>query len=195
MKRISITVVEYIRTTLQHDIGAIVKINPYLAFFLIMSGIEFMGKCLSNKKSWHSGGCSQEDFETAICSLSKLEKYKKYTSELKKIKWKDGRTHFANPPISLYKGLRCSLLHAMLPSDKILLSDGHGEPKEGNEQLVIFIDTFYDDFKWACEELVAMNWPKKDKCQNFLTISEMKQNDFTHAVSGSTKSFINYKQI
>ena len=187
MKQKSITVVRYIETTLQHDIGAVVKIKPYLAFFLIMSGIEFMGKCLSNKKSWHSGGCSQEDFETAICQIPRFEKYKKYTSELRKRKGKDDKMHFINPPISLYKGLRCSLLHAMLPSSRILLSNGTGFLREENKKLVIFLDTFYDDFKVACRELVKMDWPQKDKHQNFLIINEMVKNDFTYAVSGSTK--------
>ena len=183
-----ITVEEYIRTTLKRDIDDIRESKPYLAFFLIASGVEFLGKCMSKNKSWQNVGTSQEDFETAICKLHAFEKYKKYTSELKKKKGKDGKRHFVNPPISIYKNLRCGLLHAMLPSGKIVLSDGTGSPKETTKRLTLYLDTFYADFCSACDELLRtpILWGKKDMTSIFLIVDETIEDGTIHSNSGNT---------
>lgn len=186
METKTISVENYINEVLLQDINDVKQEKPYLAFLLIAAGIEFLGKCLSKSKDWHSNGTSQKDFETAICKLKAFQKYRKYTRGLKRKNAKNHKMHLINPPISLYKSLRCGLLHAMLPGENIHLSNGQGVHNEIDGHLTLYLDTFYDDFSAACNELLEKNKIGKNLKEHFFTIGYYNKDGNQYAVTGET---------
>ena len=172
-----ITVEMYIRTTLKEEIKTIGKEYPYLGFFLMASGIEFLGKCINKSSDWQKSGESQKDFENAIAHFKSLKKYEQYTSKC---------NSSTIPTISLYKSLRCGLVHAMLPKDNIQLHIGqHKKNDVDNGILHLYFDSFYEDFSNACDELLSLkHWPGgKQKNDTFIIISI---DEFGNPSSGTT---------
>ena len=118
MKKNEVTVEEYIRNTLMKEIKEIGNTYPYLGFFLISSGIEFLGKCINPSSDWQQFGNSTDDFENAIDTFKSLNQYKRYTKR---------GDNGSKSAISLYSSLRYGLVHAMLPKDNLQLHKGSDE--------------------------------------------------------------------
>lgn len=182
MKPKKVTVEEYIQNTLMKEIKEIGDSYPYLGFFLIASGIEFLGKCLNPSSDWQESGKSLVDFEEAIMKFKSLNKYKRYTK-----KGDNGITS----AISLYSSLRCGLVHAMLPKDNLQLHKGNNESTskingvEKDGKLHLYFDNFFDDFSNACKELLSMSsWSSgKQKDDTFFIVSF---DDLGNPSSGTT---------
>ena len=88
-------------------------------------------------------------------------------------------------------------MHAMLPEDTIILSNGANKLEEENGHLTIYIDTFYDDFKKACDELIAGDkyWNGKKKDSTFFVVDEkISEDGQLHASTGKTSSINSVKQ-
>lgn len=129
------------------DIRSIHNTHPYIAFGLICTGIEFLGKCLDeqHKFSDYKPGLTSKQFNNAISKL--MPGYKKVNTRFK-----------------LYQTLRNSFLHALLPKEDIWLREkGNTKYKHlsiqkihGKDRLVIIIQDFYSDFDKACKALIKM---------------------------------------
>jgi hypothetical protein len=150
---------DFIRQVLIDELQDIVVKHPYLAFLLICSGIEFLGKCIdTNKQEWNWDFQYQKNnppFDNAIKNLFP-EKYEKALGDYK-----------------LRDQLRNGLTHALAPKNKIGLSqlkhDENGEitmdnhPFEQGGKLSLIIEYFYIDFVDACKKVLNMNFKKNDK--------------------------------
>lgn len=145
-----LTTKDFIKETLIAEIGDIVKSHPYLSFYLICSGIEFLGKCLDTSCTWDTTGKSARHFKSAIKSLFPAD----YHSEATK----------------LYKYLRCGLLHSQNAGYFRLteLKNFTGTtPIEQNKDVfdknIIILDYFYGDFVSACQKIVSQTFAPNDK--------------------------------
>ena len=172
-----VTVKEYIEQ-LPADIKPFVEHQPYFAFFIIASGIEFLGKCINDQKDWQTEKMSRTDFQNAINQLDSFVNYRNYLQGMN------------TDQIDLYSSLRCGLLHAMLPKSNILLMRGN-EPlkQDSNRKLLLSIETFYNDFCDACSEILSSKheskWAGKKKDDVFLYIADDQEQGYYQA-SGST---------
>jgi hypothetical protein len=141
---------EFIQATFINGLGKMIKDeNFYLAFIIMGTGIEYLGKCLTPENEWQKGGASRASFEKAIISLEALAPYRRLIKEY-----------------DLYDALRCGLAHAALPKYQITLSSTDAEAPhmyETNGRINLRCETFYDDFKKACEEVIAMDFSTADK--------------------------------
>jgi len=160
---------DFINQVLINEIQDIVIKHPYLAFLLICTGIEFLGKCIdTNNQNWDWNQKYQEinqPFDNAIKKLFP----KKYSLLLEKY--------------SLRDQLRNGMIHILAPKSKIGLSqlkhDKNGEilmknhPFEQNGKLVFIIEYFYIDFVDACKKVLRMKFDNNDKMNKaFLSIPD-----------------------
>jgi hypothetical protein len=81
--------------------------HAYLGFSLICEGIEFLGACL-DEYDWEEKGLSEKRFRLALDRLFP-QKYKNFNSRKSKY--------------DIYSNVRCSLVHCLRPSNKIVLSE------------------------------------------------------------------------
>ncbi len=140
-----VSVREFIEEYLIGHIGKIQKRQPYFAFVLMAIGIEFLGKCLNNHSDWnyYSKGQPARDFNKGM-QLSPMRKYKN---------------------LDLYHKLRCGLAHSLLTNNGLTLSNNEVGSTINSKQ-------FFQDFKAACREVLAMkNLPKKNLDSPFFTIA------------------------
>ena len=159
----------FINQVLINEMQDIVIKHPYLAFLLICSGIEFLGKCIDkNNQHWDWDSKYQKanpPFDNAIKELFP----KKYSLLLKKY--------------SLRDQLRNGMIHILAPKSKIGLTqlkhDKNGEiimknhPFEQNGRLLLVIEYFYIDFVDACKKVLRMKFDSNDKMNKpFLSIPD-----------------------
>lgn len=133
---------QFIQEVLIDEIGDITKRHAYLSFGVICSGIEFLGRCIS-EKSWDDRN-NKTPFLNAITTLFPTQ-YHQYKDEL-------------------YSSLRCGLHHLMTPG-KILITEKKNDPGNQwnksnhpishNGNIILVIEYFYDDFVSACEMVVS----------------------------------------
>lgn len=144
---------EFISKVLIKEIGEIKSHHPYLAFLLICSGIEFLGKCLS-KNDWQE--YSKEYFSNAIKDLFPETYQDKEIIEL------------------MRKDLRNGMVHALLPDSGVGLTEIKHDPdaeirkethpfKQG-KKWCFMIEYLYIDFVDACREVIRR---KKDESGKF----------------------------
>lgn len=121
--------------------------HPYVGFSLVSAAIEVLGGCLDNN-DWKKTGLSESRFRLAIKELFP-NKYDAYNL--------NGCTH------DLYAGLRCSLVHSLMPGTLISLSERKHEERAGvtgahlsiqNGKLLLIYEDLLSDFKKACEEVI-----------------------------------------
>lgn len=128
---------------IQNDHGQ----HKYLSFGLISQGIELLGS-LTDKWQVDERGKSKLRFDKALKEFfdSEYHPYMDNTSEF-----------------HLYTNLRCGLLHIVVPKKKIALGEigkdgGRYEHlsvydfQDGSRRLFLMAETFYDDFRKACEK-------------------------------------------
>ena len=151
---IPVSVQKFIKDVLIDQLSCVVKISPFLAFIMIGSGIEFLGKCIDNlyPLDWDKKGRSPKNFNYAIRNITPLKKYKDLIDRADKF--------------DLYDKFRCGLIHGLAPKESLSLS-------HGNEQKTIFdkqtgmvninIDEFYADFKLACEDVIGRKFEEPNK--------------------------------
>lgn len=145
----ALTPKEFIQATFINDLGRMITTqNYYLAFVIMGVGIEYLGKCLTPAKDWQAGK-SRTTFEKAVNTLEALAPYRRLLKEY-----------------DLYDSLRCGLAHAAVPKFQITLSSTDAEAPhmyEHNGRINLRCESFYEDFKRACEEVIAKVFPTNDK--------------------------------
>jgi len=156
------SVKNFIETVFVHQVGELVQTHPYLAFIVMASGIELLGKCL-RANSFEEKGVSRNRFEEAIQNLQAFTPYRGLVGK--------------NNQTDLYASFRCGLAHVMVPNSRITLSSKnemkhlqvHGNGKRVN----LRCEDFYEDFKKACAELFNMSGDIQRKLsQPFLSVPE-----------------------
>jgi len=114
---------------------------PYELFILISIGIEFLGAC-EDSEPWDKEGVSKKRFCNGIRLFS--DKYHEYD-------------------LFLYSKLRCGMAHVYAPVPGLGLSEDkhgainlveHGERDSAGYQLDLNVQSFYSDFKNACEYII-----------------------------------------
>jgi len=156
---------EFIQKELIDGIGKIVDDCPYIAFFAMAAGIEFLGKCQCVQDRWNLNGNSENYFNKG------LELFP---------------THYQN--IDLFHSLRCGLLHCCLPENQIALScEGNSFRKEiiyGEERTIIECNQMYNDFCNACKSIIDDNTAFVQKTeQPFYTIVD-------NSTTASTQTYL-----
>lgn len=103
----------------------ILQTHPYHAVAIITVGIEIIGKCFC-KGNYSNSGPSEDCFYAAIQKCSELAKYQYFniTKTIKKRRclfaWKQQKK-----TNELYAGLRCGMLHSLMPNGFKLVPDKH----------------------------------------------------------------------
>ena len=123
--------------------------HPYLASALMAIGIEFLGKCIRLKNinqtelyQLFEQNHSTNDFNLALQELQSLQKY----------------NNISLPNGNLYKVLRCGFCHTMLPKSNLILMEGNGNYSVNDGELTLYLESFYNDFERACNELINLHF-------------------------------------
>lgn len=141
---------DYIKEVLINEIKDITEKHPYLSFGVICSGVEYLGICLDDGSGWTDTRKSSRHFKDAIVELFPA--------------------HYTPLKDALYSSLRCGLIHSQLPGGYSLTEAR--KDKTGNlnyadhlikDSQVIVIEYFYDDFKNACEKIIAQQFSLNSK--------------------------------
>jgi hypothetical protein len=127
--------------------------HKYISFGLMSQGIELLGS-LGDKEEFNMDrpGESANRFNRGLNDFFGPE-YRPYTDK--------NNDHY------LYKNLRCGLLHIVVPKAKIALGEiakdkgiyehlNIYEFTDGSKRLVLLAETFYLDFKKACEQAIEL---------------------------------------
>ncbi|MFA5413238.1 MAG: hypothetical protein WC348_01720 [Patescibacteria group bacterium] len=156
---------EFIRITFLEQYRQISYKYPYLSFVLIGIGIEFLGKCLDENRSWQQSGFSAIHFNMAINEL--MPKYIPFNSQF-----------------NLCDSLRNGMTHALLPKHNIGLTHREEAKRYGNYhlkivngQLILVAEDLYDDFRKACNIIMECNFEKNNK-MNMDALSVPQDFDF-----------------
>ncbi|MCK9329999.1 MAG: hypothetical protein M0Q94_09020 [Candidatus Cloacimonetes bacterium] len=135
------------------EIGDVVNHHPYLAFLLISSGIEFLGKCIDTKnQEWDTNKNEQDEppFDKAIKELFP-EKYKIFLEKYNlRDQLRNGMSHMYTPKAKI--GLT-QIKHDH--DGKIKYKDN---PVEEDNKLTIVIEYFYIDFVNACKTVIEKDF-------------------------------------
>src|ERR1035441_1892650 len=104
----------------------------YLSFALICSGIEFLGKAADPEAIWRTYRAGGYHFKLALKKLM---------------------PGYGNHSNLLYKSLRCSFAHGLIPGPPVGLTHRQESKKYATKHLhvskggfVIVVEDFYDDF-------------------------------------------------
>ena len=160
---------DFIRKVLIVEMQDIATSHPYLAFLLICSGIEFLGKCIdTDNQNWDWDRHYQRKNPPFNKAINKLfpERYKELFHKYK-----------------VRDQLRNGLVHILVPKSKIGLTqvkhDLNGEimmkehPYELEGKLILVIEYFYIDFVDACKKVLGKEFGKDDKMNKpFLKIPQ-----------------------
>jgi hypothetical protein len=123
--------------------------HPYIGFSLIFAAIEVLGACLDDN-DWSKNGFSESRFRLAIAMLFPTT----YCQYNRKENQHD-----------LYRDLRCSLVHTLIPGNLISLSERKHEESAGvigahltmqKGKLLLIYEDLLMDFKDACKKLIKM---------------------------------------
>ena len=127
------------------ELNTLIKENhSFVAFLVISSGIEFLGKAISAEMDLFKEGNSKDDFKNALDSFPSLNKY----SSLGLSKDKKGIDK------TLYDIVRCGIVHSTSPKTGITLSeDGNDLPS------VVGLADLAKDFNDACQDLLSGKIP------------------------------------
>ena len=168
---------EFIQQVLINEVGEIHLNYPYISFATMEIGIEFLGKCLNSHEDWnhYASGVPKQDFERAINQLNSFSTYRPYLT-----------SH------NLWDALRNGFSHSFVPKNTLTLSSKLVEMAHlvthGNK-VNLKCEDFYNDFKSACEEVIAMTTFSSNKMNlPLLQVPTINPNNTTNLI-GST---INY---
>jgi hypothetical protein len=156
---------EFINQVFIIELETIVNSNPYIAFAIMATGIEFLGKCLDTEaKHWNVSGKSKSNFELAVNNLQSLRKYRPYLKSHK-----------------LWDSLRNGFAHSFVPKYSLTISSKNESPNlivhTGGERLNLKCEDFYLDFKNACIEMLNIEFKDKQDKMNrqLLSVPELEK--------------------
>lgn len=149
-----LSIEDFIKKFLIEEIGEIKDEHPYMAFILMSSSIEFLGRYMHNFITKY--GVGEQCFNWAVQELPSLKKC-----------LKDVGLNVAKD--DLYGDFRCGLIHQFrLKTSKILLAD-----KNATTDKTIDCDKFYNAFKEACKEAMKFVAEEHRKSESFITIKNI----------------------
>lgn len=161
------TLEQYGDKLINEDLNQLVKDNPYFAFIVMSSAIEFIARCRSKLNNFHSKNNTSKRYMDAINSLSAFEKYRVFNVTQGK-----GQTN------KLYTAIRCGLLHATMPNKGIILSSKNNDLTNN----VIGCISLYEDVKAAWKEIKSdrniSNYLKNNK--GIVITRELPKNNTMH---------------
>ena len=138
----AMTLEQYGDKLINEDLSKLVNDNPYFAFIVMSSAIEFIARCRRKLHNFHNKSNSGKRYVDAIDNLNSFAKYRVYNVPQGK-----GHTN------KLYTTIRCGLLHAAMPNRGIILSSEHNDlPKN-----IVGCLSLYEDVKAAWEEIKKDN--------------------------------------
>jgi hypothetical protein len=150
---------QFIQSVLIRELRAIVYEHKfhYLAFGLICSGVEFIGKADDQDATWNTYKRNGYYFKRGLSLL--------------------GPVYHKNKDV-LYEGLRCSFAHGLIPGKSIGLTHRAEALKHKTTHmtmyksgLVVIVEDFFDDFEAACKTLLQRPLMPGDKMErNLLAI-------------------------
>jgi len=146
-------ITKFIRKVLITEIGDIVDRHKYLSFGVVSQGIELLGACLDEHEFiYGKTGISRPRFDLALSELFP-EKYRVF--------WEG-----AEPEMSLYKNIRCGMLHSVLPKNPFMLGQAKSDGREnhlkqrkatdGSIRYMVIAEEYYEDFRCACYQMIEM---------------------------------------
>jgi hypothetical protein len=164
---------KFIEQVFISELEELSKVNHYISFAIMATGIEFLGKCLDNTaKDWNVRNRTEQNFKSAIDTLDAFVNYRQHK-------------HI------LYTDLRCGFAHSFVPGPKLSLSSkNETENLTVNEGILnLRCEDFYKDFKAACKEVIEKKFLDGDKMtKNLISIPGAKFNDKVELQSAITSS-------
>lgn len=177
-----ITVTEFINKFLIKGVNELIEKDfHYFAFVLIGQGIEFLGS-FYDKELFEKNIPDGRRFKNALSHLFKDSFYRQNQD------W-------------LYHNLRCSLIHQIRPSKELFLTsyklnkfpkDKHLKKIDSSNCRVFVIECLYDDFKFACENLIKKIKSKDNSLDaaklstEYISIFPLLIDNINYEVTGST---------
>lgn len=134
----TLTLEQYGDKLINEDLNKLVNDNPYFAFIVMSSAIEFIARCRSKLHNFHNRNNTKNRYMDAINSLSAFEKYRVFNVTQGK-----GQIN------KFYTTIRCGLLHATMPNKGIILSSKYNDLNNN----VIGCISLYEDVKAAWIEI------------------------------------------
>lgn len=140
---------DFIKNVLIKEIGDIKSNHPFLAFSLICSGIELLGKFLEydNVTDLHQYKSGGYFFKKAIDET-----------------FNKSNNNYAVVKDDLWTNLRNGMAHTLLPGSTIGLTETihnkneiinpENHPYRQGSQYILVIEYFYNDFVEACNEVI-----------------------------------------
>lgn len=124
------------------ELKQLVDEKPYMAFVIMASILEFIGKCYHKHPDFQKRRKSKNDYFVAINELESLEKYSVFNYP------PDNNGQVPNNNY-LYTNLRCGMVHAFLPEGDIILA-----PSENDlSKKIVGAQELYTDLHNAWEEI------------------------------------------
>ena len=124
----------------------------YLSLINIAAGIEFLGAC-EDSHPFDTSGKSGERFRLGVSTFLGPIDSRYLTYNVK------------DDAQELYKFFRCGLLHIMVPKGGVFGVTGRASAQKANRKhldfipeinkVLIVVEDLYDDFKKACENMIA----------------------------------------
>ncbi len=154
----AITLEKYGNKLINVDLNKLVNDNPYFAFIVLSSTIEFIARCRSKLRDFHNKSNTGKRYVDTIDNLDAFAKYRVFNVPQGK-----GHTN------KLYTTIRCGLLHSAMPNRGIILSSKHNDLPNN----IVGCLSLYEDVKSAWEEIKTDN-QIRSYLQNYkgLVISE-----------------------
>jgi hypothetical protein len=135
---------QFIEAVFLTDLSGIID-RPYIAFAIMGTGIEFLGKCLDlSAAHWNVSGRSKKNFEDAINTLNSFKAYRQFLTSHR-----------------LWDSLRNGFNHSFVPKWPLTLSSKGECPHlfiSQNDRLNLRCEDFYHDFRNACLEIIEMEF-------------------------------------
>lgn len=139
----AMTLEQYGNKLIIDDLSTLINDNPYFAFIVMSSAIEFIARCRDIPDNFHDDKYrSRKGYVDAIDNLDSFAKYRVFNMPQGK-----GHTN------KLYTTLRCGLLHAAMPNRGLILSFEHNDLPNN----VVGCLSLYEDVKAAWEEIKSNN--------------------------------------
>lgn len=138
----AMTLEQYGDKLINEDLSELVTDNPYFAFIVMSSAIEFIARCRSKLHDFHNKSNSGKRYVDAINSLNAFAKYRVFN-----VPQGVGQTN------KLYTTIRCGLLHAAMPNRGIILSSEYNDLHNN----IVGCLSLYEDIKAAWEEIKTDN--------------------------------------
>ena len=138
----AMTLEQYGDKLINDDLSKLVNDNPYFAFIVMSSAIEFIARCWRKLHNFHNKSNSSKRYVDAIDNLNAFAKYRVLNVPLV-----NGHTN------KLYTTIRCGLLHSAMPNRGIILSSEHNNLRQN----IVGCQSLYEDVKAAWKEIKTDN--------------------------------------